>query len=482
MTIQRKYSLPNCTLIIEGLSSPPSGNGQAEARPLLSMLINAECHFSATNTTLTGGRDFFEGLVTTVSAYAQEFLSKVPHPQAHQAGLVQLQRVDGNWHRLTVSGTEEVARQPTQVDLTTVQLFDLVEAVDQFFADSQTLPDLPPQLKIAARRRSSQMGGQAVPAAVGVSSLALAVIATFLMPIPPVQRPTQPTQKNTTTSTTTTPTTTTPTTTTPTNSASNQSAASPTSLAASPTTASPTTAATTPAASPSTPSTTDLETTLNTAPEITDSSQLYTLNRKLRDQIDQGWKTRSKVNQDLVYRVSVASDGAIIGYKPINSAAGNLVDQTPLPGLVYTPAKNSAATHDPIAQFKVVFTAKGVPQVSPWGGYKQPPRKILGERITDSKQLANLKRKVYQQVRQNWSGTPTYRRDLIYRVATNKDGVIADYEPTDQPAYDYVKETPLPKLSQPSSGSEKGAVKTQEPLAQFKVVFKPNGVLEVGQW
>ncbi len=474
MTIQRKYSLPNCTLIIEGLSSPPSGNGQAEVRPLLSMLINAECHFSATNTTLTGGRDFFEGLVTTVSAYAQEFLSKVPHPQAHQAGLVQLQRVDSNWHRLTVSGTEEAAQQPTQVDLTTVQLFDLVEAVDQFFADSKTLPDLPPQLKIAARRRSSQMGGQAVPAAVGVSSLALAAIAAFLVPIPPVQRPTQPTQKNTTSTTTTS-----------TNSASNQSAASPTPLAASPpttapTTASPTTVATTtPAASPST---TDLEATLNTAPEITDSSQLYTLTRKLRDQIDQNWKTRSKVNQDLVYRVSVASDGAIIGYKPINEAAGNLVDRPPLPGLVYTPAaKNSAPTHDPIAQFKVVFTAKGVPQVSPWQGYKQPPPKVLGG-ITDPKQLGDLKQKVYEQVRQNWSGTPKYRRDLIYRVAANKDGVIADYEPNDQPAHDYVNETPLPKLAHLNSGSGKGAVKTQDSLTQFKVVFKHNGVLEVGPW
>ena len=469
MTIQRKYSLPNCTLILEGLSSPTTGNGQADARPLLSMLINAECHFTTTNTTLAGGRDFFESLVMAVSAYAQEFLSKVPRPQANKpVGLVQLQKIDGNWHRLIVAGTEdrvskagELAR-PTQVDLTTVQLFDLVEAVDQFFADSQTLPDLPPQLKLAAKRRSSRMGEQAVPAAVGVSSLALAAIAAFFVPIPPVQRPTQlkPQQNSTSTN--------------PTKSASDQSAASPT-LAASPT---PSTT-TTPVASPST---TDLEATLNTAPEITDSSQLHTLTRKLRDQIDQNWKTRSKVNQDLVYRVSVASDGAVIGYKPVNQAAGNLVDRTPLPGLVYTPAaKNSAPTHDPIAQFKVVFTAKGVPQVSPWQGYKQPPRKVLGG-ITDPKQLGDLAQKVHQQVRQNWSGTPKYHRDLIYRVAANKDGVIADYEPNDQSAYDYVNETPLPKLAQPNSGSEKGAVKTHEPLAQFKVVFKPNGVTEVGPW
>ena len=213
MTIQRKYSLPNCTLILEGLSVSTNGATSTDVRPLLSMLVNAECHISTTATSkqsLTGGRDFFESLVTAVSGYAQEFLSKVHHSEAHnnESGLVQLQKIDNNRHRLIVqSGTKEQRLEgngnkplqetgfPIEVDLTTVQLFDLVEAVDQFFADTQTLPDLSLNLAPAVKRNagSSQiLVKQAVPAAVGVSSLGLAAIAFFFVPIPEVERTKDP--------------------------------------------------------------------------------------------------------------------------------------------------------------------------------------------------------------------------------------------------------------------------------------------------
>lgn len=219
MTIQRKYSLPNCTLLLEGLSVATTDASSSDMRPLMSILVNAECHFAASKQPLTGGRDFFESLVMAVSGYAQEFLSKVHHPEAHknEPGLVQLQLVDNNRHRLIVhsgqdkaldvgshspqshqfaAGTNPPANgSPIQIDLTTVQLFDLVEAVDQFFADSQTLPDLSLQLTPVAKRyggSSQALVKQAVPATVGVSSLALAAIAFFFVPIPEVQRPPEP--------------------------------------------------------------------------------------------------------------------------------------------------------------------------------------------------------------------------------------------------------------------------------------------------
>jgi hypothetical protein len=314
-------------------------------------LVNAECHLAATAQPLTGGRDFLSSLVTAVSAYAQEFLSKVPHPEAHRnaPGLVQLQKLDNNRHRLIVNSGmidqgldvgSSSAQPPIQIDLTTVQLFDLVEAVDQFFADSQTLPDLSLQLTPVSKRYagSSQLvAKQAVPAAVGVSSLALAAIAFFLVPVPSIKRPPEPKPHQNSSSTT------------PSSSRSFSSNGSP---------------------KPPTPNSADLE-AVAAAPQITDASQLHALNRKLYNQLNQAWKTRSNVPENLVYRLGMAANGAFIGYQPVNAAARAHVDQTPLPNLSYNPASERTATPNRIAQFKVVFTENGVLQVSPWRGYKK---------------------------------------------------------------------------------------------------------------
>jgi len=42
-------------------------------------------------------------------------------------------------------------------------------------------------------------------------------------------------------------------------------------------------------------------------PEITDSSQIDALNQKLYKQVNQAWKTRSTLEQDLIYRVGVTA-------------------------------------------------------------------------------------------------------------------------------------------------------------------------------
>ena len=362
MTIQRKYSLPNCTLILEGLSVSTSGTQFTEVRPLLSMLVNVECYLAASSQPLSGGRDFLESLVISVSGYAQEFLSKVHHPEAHKndPGIVQLQKIDRYRHRLIVhldrQGSDvsspypqqsdngilsPPASHPIQIDLTTVQLFDLVEAVDQFLADTQTLPDLSLQLTPAAKQSagsSQKLVKQAVPAAVGVSSLALAAIAFFFVPIPEVERPRDlKPQSNSGQSTNL-----------PIRDGSNSINTS---------------------TLPTQTSASDLETTVAAAPRITDPSEIDALNQKLYKQVNGAWKKRP-VEQDLVYRVGVNSNGVIVGYKSVNAAANNAIEQTPLPNLLYNPAANRAATQEPIAQFRVVFTDNGVLQVSPWFGRK----------------------------------------------------------------------------------------------------------------
>lgn len=326
MTIQRKYSLPNCTLLLEGLTDGTT-SAHTDVRPLLSMLVNAECDFPNSNyPILTGGRDFLESLVRAVSDYAQEFLSQVHHPAAHRSGLgtVQLQKIGNNRHRLIVqsakreAGLEDSNGGVVQLDLTTVQLFDLVEAVDQFFADSQTLPDLSLRLAPVSKRYSTSnqpLVKQAVPAAVGVSSLAIAAIAFFLVPIPQPQEPKPLSSSNQSTL--------------PARDSSNASPAPP------------------------------------TVPEITDSSQLNALQQQLYNKLDQGWTTRSNLEQDLTYRVVMATDGAMVGYKSVSATANDYIAQTPLPDLL-KPAATPGATQQAIAQFRVIFTENGKLEVSPW--------------------------------------------------------------------------------------------------------------------
>lgn len=457
MTIRRPYSLPNCTLILEGLSDATAA-GQVDTRPLMSILVNAECHFAGKEKPLTGGRDFFESLVTAASNYAQEFLSGVPHSHSlkDKPSLVQFQKIDAHLHRLIVESSASggdsthsgasTTVQARQVDITTVQLFDLVEAVDQFLADGRTLPDIMLSIAPVPKRYAKAevpVAQRAAPAAVGVTSLALAAIAFFMVPPPEVKRSEDPLlQPN---SNATTP-------------ASPVSSEQPT--------ASPTTSSSVDAA--------DLESLVTAAPEITDPTQLYFLQRKLQNNIYQKWTTRRQFRQDLIYRVGVAKDGAVVGYKPVNSAAGDRLEETPLPELLYIPATGSDISKEPLGQFRVVFTRRGVPQVSPWYGYKEKPS--LGPEITDPAQIESLKNRLSEQLQQNQQGTPSFPRSLQYRVAVTKDGVVADYEPQNQPAFDYEDETPLPKLFQPSNSPN--AV-PQESLAQFRVVFAPNGTIEV---
>jgi ABC-type amino acid transport substrate-binding protein len=151
------------------------------------------------------------------------------------------------------------------------------------------------------------------------------------------------------------------------------------------------------------------------------------------------------------------------------------------PNLLYNITGRRPSANEPIAQFKVVFTNNGVLEVSPWRGYARTPE-VIGVKITDNKTIKGLNQKLYDTVRQNWTGTPTFNKDLKYRVAVNKDGTIADYEPLNQVAFDKFRETPLPQMFQAVYGSNSAAPNNKEPLAHYQVVFQPSGKLEVTPW
>ncbi len=195
MNIQRQYSLPNCTLRLEGLSDSVTGTDSADSRPLLSILVNAECRFVGISQTLQGGRTFLENLAKVASAYAQGYLSGIPHPQDSQGDEdpIHLEKIEGtDFHRLAWQPHDEGGQSRVELELNTVQLFDLVESIDQFFADSRTLPDFTLQLQPVSRRYrppDEPLVQRAVPATLGIGSIALMALILFFFPIPEVREP-----------------------------------------------------------------------------------------------------------------------------------------------------------------------------------------------------------------------------------------------------------------------------------------------------
>jgi hypothetical protein len=256
-----------------------------------------------------------------------------------------------------------------------------VEAIDQFFADTQTLPELSLQLTPISKRyvkSAEPLAKRSLPAVVGVSSLALAAMAFFLVPVPEVQRPRDPVpQPNAGGQNLGTPT--------PGGSGSpnpnptpeadgllprtqtpNAESSSPTPVPAPQSDASPLATPqsnTSPESTPS-PVSEGLASPEATAVPITDPGEIELLKGKLSQQIDGVVKNKPAVDAELVYRVSVAQDGAIVGYKSENSAAVD-TSETPLSELLYKPV-GTRPPAEPLADFRVVFAPDGNVQVTPW--------------------------------------------------------------------------------------------------------------------
>jgi hypothetical protein len=196
MNLKRQYNLPNCTLIVEGLSEGLTATNASDSQSTLSIVTNAECHLIGTNKVLQGGRTFLENLARAVSGYAQEHLSGVRRPQEITPGddRIYLEKVSDTYHRLVWYPPSDLnlSERPVSIELSTVQLFDLVEAIDQFYTDRRTLPDIGLTLQPLARRyrqRDEPIARKAVPLAVGLSSLAVFAAAFYSLPIPEVRKP-----------------------------------------------------------------------------------------------------------------------------------------------------------------------------------------------------------------------------------------------------------------------------------------------------
>jgi Domain of unknown function (DUF4335) len=451
MTIRRQYSLPNCTLILDGLSDGSSTTGIPDSRPLMSSLFNAECHFVGCKQPLVGGRDFLTSLVATVSNYAQEFLSGISHPSQPQTtdSLVSMVKGDREHiHHLkaalesnsTQSGAIESSSigKPTEINLSTVQLFDLLEAIDQFLADRRTLPDIMIPLQPIRKAIAQPISAHAAPAGLGLASLVVASLIGYALPNPQVSAPT---------------------------------AINPAPVVA-PKTPKPTTAPATgdpaqPAATTSPSPTSTLPTKTGT---ITEATQIGFLQRKLQRDLSQNWQERGRIKQAANFQVKVNQDGQIVNYQVVgktNPAQSNL---TPLPKL----STKSVDPNQAIGNFDVVFNSTGVVEINPEA--KLQGDMSLGKLITEPKLKATLAEQLKTTLKNSLaSGKPIDSKNLKYRVAVTKTGEIADYEPTNLRAANAEAKTPLPKLAK----FNPQAAISQEPLAQYQVVFGSNGEVVV---
>lgn len=185
MSITKQYRLPSCGLVLEGFSNDTSVS-TSEGRPILSILTNAECTFPSHQQRINGGRELLENLVKAVSAYCQTFLSGLPHPQPPTNGAewVSLQAAEKGLHRLSWF----VESQKQEMQITTLELFDLLETLDQFQNDTSTLPELKIELQpVSKRYRQSEQSfaDRATPAGLGLGTVAAAVIALSWIPAPP---------------------------------------------------------------------------------------------------------------------------------------------------------------------------------------------------------------------------------------------------------------------------------------------------------
>ncbi|MEA5477921.1 DUF4335 domain-containing protein [Pseudanabaena galeata UHCC 0370] len=181
--IQRSYSLPSCTLLVDGIIT---------GSDVMSILTSFSCRFSHHTEPIVGGLELLNALVKVVGAYAQALKSNtlvaIPEKQ------VRLEPEGKHLHLLSVLLNEADAHNPKQlqIKLNTIQLFDLMESLDRLCCDPTTLPDLKLVTQISDYRSQAQLNSQAVSAIAGVVSLAIAATVLYFIPTPkPQPKPAQ---------------------------------------------------------------------------------------------------------------------------------------------------------------------------------------------------------------------------------------------------------------------------------------------------
>ncbi|MEL6551974.1 MAG: DUF4335 domain-containing protein [Cyanobacteria bacterium J06621_11] len=446
MTIRRQYQLPNCSLILDGLSIDPSPGSEN----ILSLLVNAECRISGLERSLNGGYNFFAALVRAVSQYGQEVLSGFAHPQVIEGEplLVHINPGDGPYHHLVVQ--PEIADigdggdgRAIDIKLSAVQLFDLTEAVDQFFADQQTLPELEPALSPLARRfvrNDEPLSDRAVPAVLGVGGLVAATMALGLLPVPELRDPTVETSER--------------------------------------------------IEAIEVAEETDLDEPVSTEPSASDDDDgteiaAVPLDEDVEDvAAAEETSAAEAVDTDATEIDESDADASDAGAESEPDASTAAAGDNSADAAEDTRSAEDAEATDREQEFATYDDFKPTDADSSDGGTSTatnttadvgatrfddaPPAAVNG--FADVRLLnSQLKQTIVENREQ-----PRFGEAIGYRVRVSEDGTIMGYQPVDEPASSAIDETPLPKLV--------GEASEDAPAVDYRVVFTERGVVEVSPW
>ncbi|MEG4010661.1 MULTISPECIES: nitrate ABC transporter ATP-binding protein [unclassified Microcoleus] len=161
----------------------------------------------------------------------------------------------------------------------------------------------------------------------------------------------------------------------------------------------------------------------------------------------------------------VAASPAPVAASPAPVAASPApVAASPAPMIAVSPAPMIGVSPAPVAS-PAPIAASPAPVAA---------TNSTGSGISDKAELDTIANQLYAKIDQNWRTTPTFTESLTYRVKVKQNGDILQFDPTNQAAKDFVKETPLPVLQTPA-----GVVAGDRTTAEFQVNFSPSGVLEV---
>ena len=231
-----------------------------------------------------------------------------------------------------------------------------------------------------------------------------------------------------------------------------------------------------PEASPSPDPTTSAENPTDLPP--LDRQQLLELNTKLYDQINTRWSTEPRHSESLVYRVSLNRSGEIRGYREENATASQYVQDTPLNDLLVLPPEGITPETEELTDFKVVFTPDRKLEINPWNGY--PPEVAATQnpetkQIKDPALISDLNGRLRDQLDESWSRSATFQDVLVFRFKLDEKGQILDFQPVSPIPKPYPAELNLPVPQVPATVNAPF-------MLDFRVVFKPSGVIEVSPW